>query len=312
MAGETVRARPRVALALGGGAARGWSHLGVLQALEEAGIRPCAVAGTSIGSLVGVVWASGTLPDFREAVTALDRRRLWSYLDVVVPRSGLVDGRKVMELVRQFVPARDLRDLPVPFAAVATDLHTGQRVVLADGDPVEAVRASIAVPGLFTPVLRDGRVLVDGGVVDPVPVGVARGLGADVVIAVDISHRILEGGGLYGGREGEPGDGEAADPLPRWLRRLLPGHLRDVAAPAGVAMPSLREVLLASVAISEVTLGDLRLQLDPPDLLVRPPVGHVRFLDFARGPEAIQAGYEATREALAGWPRLAEVTGRPA
>lgn len=311
MANESVAARPRVALALGGGAARGWSHLGVLQALEEAGIRPCAVAGTSIGALVGVVWASGTLPAFREAVTALDRRRLWSYLDVVVPRSGLVDGRKVTDLVRSFVPAKDLRDLAVPFAAVATDLHTGQRVVLADGDPVEAVRASIAVPGLFTPVVRDGRVLVDGGVVDPVPVGVARSLGADVVIAVDISHRILEGGGLYRGRDEEDGGDEPAG-MPRWLRRMLPGGRPAAGAKGGVALPSLREVLLTSVAIGEVTLGDLRLRLDPPDLLVRPPVGHVRFLDFARGPEAILAGYEAAREALAAWPRLREVTGGPA
>jgi len=260
----------RIGLALGGGAARGWAHLGVLQALDEAGIRPACIAGTSIGSFVGATYASGGLPDLRAAVVGLDRRTLRTFLGVALPASRRLDGPFIEALMGRFVRARDVAELPLPFAAVATDLSNAQEVVLREGDLLEAIRASCGVPGLFRPVLRDGRILIDGGLANPVPVNVARVLGADLVIAVDISHHVAEDSPY----------------LPR--RR---------------AMPNLREALLSAVAVGEVTIGDLRLKADPPDLLIRPRVGHIRFLDFTRGQEAIEAGYEAAREALASWDR---------
>ncbi len=296
--------RPRLGLALGGGAARGWAHLGVLQALEEAGLRPDVIAGTSIGSLVGAAFASGGLADLRAAVEALDSRTFITFLNVAVPASRHMDGRFLESVISRYVRVRDFADLDVPLATVATDLSTAQEVVLRDGDLLQAVRASCGVPGLFKPLRRDGRLLIDGGLVNPVPVNVARDMGADLVIAVDISHHIVEDGPYLARVEDAEEDGiDAGRPLPAWMARFLPAaglpfRARRSSIPA---MPSMREVLMSTVAISEVTLGDLRLAADPPDLLIRPRVGHIRFLDFTRGHEAIAAGYDATREALSNW-----------
>lgn len=297
------RPSPRIGLALGGGAARGWAHLGVLQALDEAGIRPVCLAGTSIGSLVGASWASGGLPDLRAAVEGLDHRTLQTFMSVAVRNTGARDGRYLQSLIRPYIKARDIRDLAVPFAAVATDLCTAREVVLREGDPVDAIRASCGVPGLFRPLSRDGRLLIDGGLVNPVPVNVARALGADLVIAVDISHHIVEDGTyLPRSDENESSAVENGRPLPAWMARFLPTRLpfrgHETRTPK---VPGLREALQAALAVGEVTIGSLKLQADPPDLLICPRVGHIRFLDFTRGGEAIAAGYEATREALANW-----------
>jgi NTE family protein len=301
---RTGARRPRLGLALGGGAARGWAHLGVLQALEEAGIRPDFIAGTSIGSLVGAAWASGGLADLRTAVEALDRRTLMTFLNVALPASGRMDGRFLEAVIGRSIRVRDFADLDVPLAAVATDLSIGQEVVLREGDLLQAVRASCGVPGMFRPVRRNGRFLIDGGLVNPVPVTVARDMGADRVIAVDITHHIVEDGPyLVRVDDTEEPVAEAERPLPAWAAKFLPAaglpfRKRTSSIPA---TPNLREVLLSAVAISEVTLSDLRLRADPPDLLIRPRVGHIPFLDFTRGREAIAAGYDATREALAHW-----------
>jgi NTE family protein len=180
---------PMVALVLGGGAARGFAHVGVLQVLEEAGIPVELIVGTSVGSLVGAIYADGK--DSRQLAriaVALDRG---DFFDFSAGRAvfgvGLAKGEKLARFVEQNVSHRRIEELPIPFAAVATDLDTGERVVLADGSVVEAVRASCAIPGVFEPVHARGRLLVDGGVVANLPVGVARDLGADVVIAVDVS-----------------------------------------------------------------------------------------------------------------------------
>lgn len=307
----------RVGVALGGGAARGWAHIGVLRALEEAGIRPYAVAGTSIGAFVGAAYAAGGLDALEEAVRQLDWRALVTFFDVGLPRPGLVGGRRVVDELRRFVPQADVRDLPTSFRAVATDLRTGEAVVLDHGDPVEVVRASIAVPGLFTPVHREGRLLVDGALVKPVPVDVAREMDVDVVIGVDICHFLpREAPYMPRGQASEEPDAAERTPLARWMAFLKrwPWMGDRVEAPPELPAPNLVELLLSSVAVSEAALGDARLALDPPDLLVRPEVGHIRFLDFHRAAEAIEAGREATRAALLGlhprpWPARAVGSG---
>ncbi len=277
------RVHGRTGLVLGGGAARGWAHVGVLRALDEAGIRPDVVVGTSIGALVGAIYASGGMEAIERAAGRLQRQRALPLLDLVVPRSGLMDGHRMTEALREFVTATDIRDFPVEFAAVATDLVTGRGVVLAEGDPIEAVRASISVPGLFTPVLRDGAVLVDGGLVDPVPVGVARSLGAEFVIAVDISSGV--------GAEG-----------PYLAARTLDG-----------GAPWLMEVLLSTAAVTGTALAGLRLERDRPEVLLRPAVGHIQFLNFGRAVEAIEAGYECARSLrMRGDVRKRAAAGSPA
>jgi len=214
-------------------------------------------------------------------VERLRHQRALALLDVVIPRFGLMDGRRMTDALREFVTATDIRDFPIAFAAVATDLATGHGVALADGDPIDAVRASISVPGLFTPVLRDGAVLVDGGLVDPVPVGVARTMGADFVIAVDISAGVGAEGAYLGSRTGNDGS------------------------------PSLLRVLLSTAAVTGTAMAGLRLDVDRPDVLLQPAVGHIQFLEFGRADEAIEAGYHAARTAFPRRSRKAAPGGKP-
>lgn len=181
----------KVGLALGSGSARGWAHMGVIKALTEADIRVDYVAGTSIGAVVGAVYASGKIGALEDVALQLDWRQIVSFLDVVFPKSGLIDGKKIADFVRTHVTPKNIEDLTLPFCAISTDLETGSEVVIRKGDVIEAVRASISIPGIFTPVRRNGMILVDGGLVDPVPVRVVREMGADFVIAVDLNHDII-------------------------------------------------------------------------------------------------------------------------
>lgn len=307
----TQAVRPAVGLALGSGSARGLAHIGVLRALDEAGVTVDVVAGTSIGALIGAVHAAGKIDLLAETFRAFDWRRMASFFDVVLPTSGLLDGARISAMVRDHVPSEAIAELRLPFAAVATDIATGQEVVIREGDVIEAVRASISVPGILTPVRRDGRFLVDGGLVNPVPVSAARGLGARFVIAVDLNHGIVAGKNLKPLRQRKP----RAEPprLPPWAQnlsqsvqeltaRLLP---QDSAGkpparrPAKAEpMPSIFEVLLASINIMESQITESRLALERPELLIRPPLGHIRFLDFDRAEEIIEIGYNSAVEQL--------------
>ena len=310
--------RPRLGLALGGGAARGMAHLGVLRALAEAGIEVDIIAGCSIGALVGAVAASGSTDGLEATFKTFDWRKTLSFFDVVFPRAGLIDGAKVTELVREHLPDTRIEALPIRFAAIATDLRSGAEVVLRSGDVIDAVRASIAVPGIFTPVRAEGRVLVDGGLSNPVPVSVVRAMGADRVIAVDLNHGVVDGR-LKRRVRSRKAVSESA-PLEaggRWVAeyRHVMGDLRSrlaaQSAPIkdqfsrwaarGEALPNVFEVLLASVNVMEMRITESRLRIEPPDLLIRPPLADIRFLEFGRAEESIQIGFDATVQALRGW-----------
>jgi len=183
--------RTRIGLALGSGSARGLAHLGVIRAIEDAGIEVDFIAGTSMGAFIGAIFASGNLDRLAADLLDFDWKSITSLLDLVFPRSGLIDGQKIAGFVRAHVSSASIEDLSIPFRAVATDLMNGKEVVIGTGDLIEAVRASISVPGILTPVRSDGRILVDGGLVNPVPVSTVRAMGADLVIAVDLNHDIV-------------------------------------------------------------------------------------------------------------------------
>ncbi len=308
-----MSSNPTIGLALGSGAARGWAHLGVLEALGEHGLEPTIIAGTSIGALVGAVHAAGGTDALREVVLGLDWKELLRIADPVLPRSGLFDGRKVAAALARLLdalPTHDIEALGTPFRAVATDLFSGGEVQLAEGDLLEAVRASISVPGLFTPVERGGRTLVDGGLVNPVPVSVARAMGADFVIAVDVNHYNVEEQGprakpsplLTSALTALEGDHSHERRHPT-LRAFEEGmtRLREAAKPKlqrwvdEQSAPRIHEVLLTSLNIMEARIGASRLAAEPPDLLLRPRVGGIRFHEFHRGEEAMAEGY---REAM--------------
>ena len=307
-------AAPRkIALALGSGSARGWAHIGVINALSEVGIRPDCVAGTSIGALVGAAYSRGKIRSLERFVRDLDWRRVISFFDVVFPRSGLIDGRKIADFVREHVELGNTEDLPLPFCAVSTDLVTGREVVIQDGDVVEAVRASISVPGMFTPVKKTKMILVDGGLVNPVPVSVARCMGADYVIAVDLTHDVPGVGCAKrappaDSDETSPGEGPASGstwkgaPLASIGQRIMsadaPGLAQIRQWLAGESLPNIFEVMMASTNIMEKQIAELQLRAEPPDLLIRPKLGHLRFMDFHRADETILEGYRAAKSCL--------------
>lgn len=280
---------PRVGLVLGSGSARGWAHIGVIRALEQAGVRPDLICGTSIGSLIGAAYAAGELDRFEQWVLGLGVREVIAYIDISLG-SGLVKGERLMSFFRRQFADRPVQDLTVPFAAVATSLHTGTEVWLREGSTVDAVRASMALPGLFSPVLCEGSVLVDGGLVNPVPVSLARAMGADVVIAVDLSFDML-GRHL---RAEPPPDASARD-VGDWIRKLQEslGALIPAHSPEVPRMPSMLDVLASSINIMQIRINRSRMAGEPPDLIIAPRLAHLGLLDFHRAKEAIEEGKQA-------------------
>lgn len=179
-------AKPKLGLALGGGAARGYAHIGVLQVLNEMGIKPNMVAGTSIGGLIGSLYCSGISPIMLEKLAISLTQDKW--VDFIVPRKGLIAGRKIEDIIRLLTKNADFKDLAIPLCVTSTDLKTGCCITIDSGNVARAVRASISIPGIFTPVITGNKVLVDGGVLNNLPVDVVRKMGAEVVIAVDLGH----------------------------------------------------------------------------------------------------------------------------
>ncbi|MEA2078408.1 MAG: patatin-like phospholipase family protein [Pseudomonadota bacterium] len=303
----------KIGLALGSGSARGLAHIGVIRALEEAGIKIDCVAGTSIGSLIGSVYASGKLDALEKVYLGFDWKKIAYFFDVVLPKSGLIDGKKVADFVREYVHAETIEHLPLPFQAVATDIETGKEVWIDQGDVIEAVRASISVPGIFTPVRRNGRVLVDGGLLNPVPVSTARSMGAAIVIAVDLNHGIVVGKAPKKESKSDEKNAlsqalqriggkqylKAMERINLGLKSLDNSALNQVRAwLAEEPLPNIFEVLLSSINVMETQITQTRLRIDSPDLLIQPNLGHIRFLEFNRAEEIINIGYEETRSQL--------------
>jgi NTE family protein len=290
---KTAR-KPLVGLALGGGAARGWSHIGVIRVLEQAGIKPDIVCGTSIGALIGAVYAAGELDRFEQWVLGLKISEVVSYMDVSLS-SGLLKGERLMEFFRRDYADRAIEDLPIPFAAVATSLKTGAEVWLREGSTLEAVRASVALPGLFKPSLKDGVILVDGGLVNPVPVSLARAMGADFVIAVDLTAGDLDQKLDLDDQKDKSGDKNID-----WLTKFQDGL--DALVPAfaekETSLPSMLDVITSSINIMQVRITRSRMAGDPPEIIVAPHLAHINLLDFHRAKEAIEEGEQAMKAIL--------------
>jgi len=268
--------------------------VGAIRALEQAGIHPDLVCGTSVGALVGAAYAAGELDRFEQWLLGMRIKDVLGFMDVTLS-GGLLKGERVMEFFRRNFVDRPIEQLAMPFAAVATALHTGTEVWLREGSTVEAVRASIAMPGLLTPVLRDGIALVDGGLVNPVPVSLARALGADKVIAIDLSSDRL-GRRLIANAQVESPDSA----IGAWIRRLqeslgglLPAH------PSGQdRLPSMQDVLFSSIDIMQDRISRSRMAGEPPDFIVSPRLAHFQLLDFHRAQEAIEEGRHAVAATL--------------
>lgn len=298
---------PRLGLALGSGAARGLAHIGVLKVLEGAGIPVCGIAGTSIGAFIGALYASGVPVARMDALAReLDWLKLARILNPTLPTSGLVDGRKLVEFMAELLPVHSFEALQLPLAVTATDIETGESLIIRKGDLLEALRAALAFPGIFPPVRFSDRFLVDGGLCNPVPVDVVRHLGADQVIGVctipDVAKPAPETFLPGSKKTSEQGRRElmSAVGIEQLFRRLLGSDAATeaTAEPNDRKAPGIFRVCAQSVAIMENQINALRLAGNYHDLLIRPKCPGITLLEFHRAAEIIAAGEAATRAAL--------------
>lgn len=292
----------RIGLALGGGSARGWAHIGVIRALNQAGIFPDIVCGTSIGALVGAAYVDGDLDQLDAWVRSLTLQTVVSFLDFSL-NGGLIKGEKLIEFFRSHFVDRPIAELPLQFAAVATDLRSGREVWLQEGRVSDAVRASIALPGLFTPAQLDGRWLVDGGLVNPVPVSLCRAMGADWVIAVDLNSDLI---GRHLKRK--PATAPRTDSV---MARIHSGmsQLGIKERDAVDKPPAMLDVLATSINIMQVRITRSRLAGEPADVMITPHLAELGLMEFHRAATAIEAGQRSAEQAL---PQLKELLNHSA
>jgi NTE family protein len=286
---------PRLGLALGSGSARGWAHIGILRALEERGLKPDVITGASVGALVGAACAAGRLADLEEWVCKLTQRDVWRLVDTTFRSGGVMTGNRLMEAIAAHIGDAPIETLPMRFGAVATDLYTGEEIWLREGPFMTAVRASSGLPGLFSPTWHEGRWLIDGGVVNPVPVSLCRALGAEVVIAVDlrrsvtqVAMRALEHSGRNEAAPEQEASTEGTAILQKWAG-LVDGLVETFRSRR--SEPGLFEVMTSAVNIMQDRITRSRLAIDPADLVLRPDLTRFQLMDFHRGREAIDVGH---------------------
>lgn len=295
----------KIGLALGSGAARGWAHIGVIRALREEGIEPDVVAGCSIGAFVGAALATGNFDKLSHWVEKLGWQTVVSFLDVSF-RGGLIKGDKIIaHFEREFVDM-DFADTRLPFGCVATELQTGREIWFREGSVAKAVRASIALPGLFAPVVREGRILVDGGLVNPVPVSLCRAMGADVVLSVDLGSDIV---GRARRRLQKPVSGMSEEEAEKsWADRLLEKlGLKNGNADVEQELPSMIDVLNTTINIMQVRIARSRMAGDPSDVNICPRVAQLGPMDYHRAAEAIAEGEAAVARVM---PAIRYALGR--
>jgi NTE family protein len=298
--------RPRIGLALGSGSARGWSHIGIIDALSEAGIEPHIVCGSSIGSLVGAAYVARRLGELRKWAEAATWRDVVGLMDVRLSGGGLISGELVVSFLRGLGITEAIESYPKPYAAIATDLVTGREIWLQSGPIDQAVRASISIPGIFSPVRVNDKLLADGGLSNPVPVSVCRALGAEVTIAVNLNGDLL-GRRFKSELHPEKAVAPPRDPnefVSRVLSQLPPG-LREQAAhialrllPQGSSTPGYFDVLANSINIMQDYITRARLAGEPPHVMLVPRLGHIGLMEYNRAKEAIAEGRLCVEQAL--------------
>jgi NTE family protein len=319
--------RPKIALVLGSGAARGWAHIGVIHELADAGIKPDIVVGSSVGAVVGGAYASGNLEQFEEWISGLRRVDIIRLLDAKMTGGGFLQGRSLMGAIKKQIGDPNIEDLEIPYACVATELGTGREVWLREGSLLDACRASIALPGMFAPS-RAGpdRLFVDGGLVNPVPVSLARAMGGDVVIAVNLNGDLI-GRHFFVHTKEDSTSEEESDRLlaefeekdsvvAKWAAKMKAGFgvrldsyissLRSKESPD----PGLFDVIAGSVDIMQDRITRSRMAGEPPDIHITPRLSHIGLMDFDLAGESISEGREATQREMAEIRKLAKALKR--
>lgn len=320
----------RVNLALGGGGARGYAHIGVLEVLEERGYEVASIAGTSMGALVGALYAAGTMHEYADWACGLTQRDVLRLLDPAFRAPGAIRATKVFAKVAELIGDRTIEDLPIPYTAVATDLTAGREVWFQRGPLAPAVRASIALPSFITPVVIDGRLLADGGLLNPIPVAATTATPADLTIAVSLAEEHLTGTAgaasptavtapaiapLAGRELGGLRDSELVRTVTGWFGSItdeveeLPAPAPDDATGFGLAgftppPAGMRTVQVMQLAVEalQASVTRFRLAATPPDLLITVPRSAARALDFHRAEQLIALGRSRATAALDGDP----------
>jgi NTE family protein len=301
--------RKTVALVLGCGSSRGWAHIGAIEALEEENIPVDFVVGCSVGAYVGAIYASGSINSLKNFVLKMDGKKVFSYFDIVLPRSGLLDGTKrLRELFTIHTDVQDFSELKLPLVMVATDLETGQKVVLKSGSILDALRASISIPGLFAPARVKDRWLVDGGLVDPVPVSVARSMGADIVIAVDLSsgnvskkkraRQTIQNEGPI--MKHAAHKNELINKLSAYYETAefsFKSKINELFKKEA-ATPDIIDTVTTAINIMQDRITRVNLAVTPPDILIQPHLGELKMLDFDQVEHSIEEGYARAKEKI--------------
>lgn len=305
--------KKKVGLALGSGSARGLAHIGVIQRLQELGIEADIVCGTSAGAIVAACHLTGKLEQFSEWIQSLSNTQVFHYLNVsLTATGGVAHATRLMEFFAREYGNPNIEDLPTPFAAVATDMYRGREIWLQEGPIWQAVRASMALPGVITPVAHADAWLVDGGLLNPIPISVCRALGADIIIGVDLNSD------LVGSSRSAPVDdddveessaatAEHAEDLPlfdspalSWLNSVkeVASNFRNGDTADSEAPPGALNVMMNSINIMQDRITRSRLAGEPADVLLWPRLGHMGLLDIASAAEAIQEGRDAVDRML--------------
>ena len=284
--------RSGVALALGGGAARGWAHIGVLRALDEAGIPVNMIAGTSIGALVGGCYLAGKLDELEDFARSLTKRKIFGLLDVSIGGNGLLGGMKLTARMQEHMRGLSFEDLDKPFVCVAAEIRTGHEIWLSSGSLITAMRASYALPGVFEPVTCNRRVLVDGALVNPVPVSVCRAYEQPLVVAVNLHYDLFGRAAVLKHSAGEIVETKPSASSDTGVRESRLG---------------ITGVMVEAFNIIQDRISRSRLAGDPPDLSLQPKLGHIGLTEFHRADEAIRQGYEATMAHLGELQRMQRV-----
>ena len=294
--------RPVIGLALGGGAARGLAHIGIVRTLLAHGIVPNVVVGTSIGAVVGGAYAAGHLDTLEKWARGLQPRNILSYLDIRLNGSGLIGGDKLAAQLEAAIGPILVEELPLKFATVATEVRTGHEIWLTHGRMVDAMRASYALPGIFSPVLVGDRWLVDGALVNPVPVSAARALGAEIVIAANLSSDVFtHSTTIYShGPSAEAPEAviEAAAPKRRFGKFFSPERTMKREFFGSGGRPGISSVMVDAFNIMQDRITRARLAGDPPDMLISPRVGEIGWFDFHRADDLIAFGARAAERAI--------------
>ncbi len=281
--------KPKIGLALGSGGARGWAHIGVLRALDDMGIVPDYVAGCSMGALVGAAYVGGRLDALEEWALSITNRKMAGLIDVNVLSGGLIEAKNVVRFFESLGMPEQIEDLEVPFATVATDMRSGREVWIRDGSVIEAMRASISLPGIVSPVLRNNRWVIDGGLTNPLPVSVCRAMGADIVIAVNPEAKKYSV--MWSQEEEKPNETwqsiKASMPL---SVRTAYDAVAGVGKVQGVKAPNYFDVVATSIDVMITQIRRSRLIGDPPHVLLDVNLNDFMILEFNRAKEAIAEG----------------------